>query len=214
MVMKVNCEVKQNLVVNLTYDDETTKTLKLGEGDFVHIRYNKNGMNRYINGIINTIHADPYNGQLSRKDWYIIIANEDHSPGAIPSVKINIVNILDVVLIHSASSCNPINTPNSPMRVTDIRVKENFLQISQNWGESWRTVGINEDGTLSDDFVGSDKTIEEAITNMIGSDQYSSSDEFVQGVIDIINDEVRKRLRGRCICAHEDRTSSCISEEG
>lgn len=100
------------------------------------------------------------------------------------------------------------------MRVTDIRVKENFLQISQNWGESWRTVGVNEDGTLSDDFVGSDKTIEEAIINMIGSDQYSSSDEFVQGVIDIINDEVRKRLRGRCISAHEDRTSSCISEEG
>ena len=35
MVMKIGCEVEQNLVVTIVYDDGISKTVKVSEGDFV-----------------------------------------------------------------------------------------------------------------------------------------------------------------------------------
>lgn len=214
MVMKIGCEVEQVLNVTIVHDDNTTKTVKLGVGDYVTMSFNKNGVKRTVSGTVTTIHANPYNGQLSRNDWYIVVNNDNNCAGMPASVKINIINILDVTLVHSAKGSNPINTPDTAMRVTDIRVKDGFLQISQNWGESWLTVGINDDGSLSDDFVGPDKTIADKITEMIGSDQYASSEEFVQGVIDIINEEVDKRSNCNCRVGHREDKSSSIIEEG
>ena len=213
MVMKIGCEVEQNLVVTIVYDDGISKTVKVSEGDFVKMVYNYNGTKRCVTGTVTTIHANPYNGQLSRKDWYVVVANSDYSPGAVPSVRINIVNILDLELIHSVHDGDNVKTPSTSMRVTDIRVKDNYLQISQNWGETWLTVGVNPDGSLSPDPVGDDKTVKEEIEAMIGSDQYAGSDEFINGVIEIINTEVEKRLHCHCrVGRREDNTSSIIEE--
>jgi hypothetical protein len=209
MVLKVGCEVEQNLIITINYDDETSKTNIVSEGDLVAIAYNRNGSRREITGTVCTIHANPYNGQLSKKDWYIIISNND--PEIVSSCKINISSIIDINVIRKKRGTHPVNTPNNAMRVTDIRIKDNYLQVSSNDGKTWRTVGINEDGSLNDDHIGSDKTIADKINALIGDDQYSSSEEFIDGIIDIINQEVRKRKHNRLVSSVEDPGTSCYN---
>ena len=155
MVMKIGCEVEQSLVITLSFDDETTKTRVISKGDYVSIAYNKNGTRRVVNGAVTTIYANPYNGKVSRKDWYVIIAN-DEGQGLGGAVRISILNILDVEVLKTSNNSRNVKTPNNSTRVTDIRVKGNFLQISTNGG-------------------------------------LASADEFVKGIVDIINDELRKR---------------------
>ena len=202
MVLKINSEIEQNLVLTIVYDDDSTKTVVVCEGDFVTVAYNRNGSRRVINGTVSTIHANPYNGQLSRKDWYLLITSDD--PENISSARIPIMNILDLNVLRQKKGVHPVNTPNNAMRVTDIRIKDNFLQVSSNDGRTWRTVGINPDGTLNDDPVGSDKGIADAISALIGSDQMATTEEFINAIIDLINKEVAKRRRRRPISCTED----------
>lgn len=188
MVMKIGCEVEQSLVITLSFDDETTKTRVISKGDYVSIAYNKNGTRRVVNGAVTTIYANPYNGKVSRKDWYVIIAN-DEGQGLGGAVRISILNILDVEVLKTSNNSRNVKTPNNNTRVTDIRVKGNFLQISSNGGRSWRNVGAE----LNDNLVGEELDIDTKVRSMIGSDQFASADEFVKGIVDIINDELRKR---------------------
>lgn len=188
MVMKIGCEVEQSLVITLSFDDETTKTRVISKGDYVSIAYNKNGTRRVVNGAVTTIYANPYNGKVSRKDWYVIIAN-DEGQGLGGAVRISILNILDVEVLKTSNNSRNVKTPNNSTRVTDIRVKGNFLQISTNGGRSWRNVGAE----LNDNLVGEELDIDTKVRSMIGSDQFASADEFVKGIVDIINDELRKR---------------------
>lgn len=199
MVMKIGCEVEQSLVITLSFDDETTKTRVINKGDYVSIAYNKNGTRRVVNGAVTTIYANPYNGKVSRKDWYVIVASDDVMEGiGSAAVRISILNILDVEVLKTNDNHREVRTPNNNTRVTDIRVKGNYLQISQNGGRSWRNVGAE----LNDDLVGEEVDIDKKVRAMIGSDQYATADEFVKGIVDIINDEIRRRRS--CVSTEEE----------
>lgn len=209
MVMKVDCVVEQTLVITLSYDDDTSNTQVVSIGDTVTIDYNKNGNRRVITGIVSTIHADPYNAKCNRKDWYITVSAEDEFGGY---AKIPIFNILNVEVLHKKRAVNVINTPNDKTRVTDMRCKGSILQISQNNGRSWFNVLYK----LIPDDPTDDRCIRKKILDMIGSDQYSNSDEFIDGIIALIHEEIAKILTGEkrpediddrvkpCDCHHHD----------
>lgn len=202
MVLKIGSEIEQTLVLTIVYDDDSTKTLTVAEGDYITMAYNRNGSRRIVTGVVNTIHANPYNGQLSRKDWYIIVASDN--PESMSSAKVPINAILDLNVLRQRRGVHPINTPNNAMRVTDMRIKDNYLQVSNNDGRSWRTVGINADGTLNDDPVGCDKTIADKISQLIGSDQMATTEEFIDAIINLVNNEVAKRTNRRPLSVTED----------
>lgn len=186
-VMKLGCEVEQQLVISIVFDDDTVKNRRIAKGDYISIAYNKNGMRRVSNGIVATIFANPFNPKLSRKDWYLILSADDNAG----VVRIAINNILDVEVLKQNQFDATVKTPNDSSRVTNIRIHNNTLQISQDDGESWFNVGAN--GKLNDDFSSDEQEIVDKLTAMIGSDQYADTDELVKGIAEIINQEVRKR---------------------
>lgn len=202
MVLRIGSEIEQNLVLTMVYDDDSTKTVTVSEGDYITMSYNRNGSRRVVTGTVSTIHANPYNGQLSRKDWYIVVASDD--PENMSSAKIPINNIIDLNVLRQKRGVHPINTPNNAMRVTDMRIKDNFLQVSSNDGRSWRTVGINTDGTLNDDPVGCDKNVADKVAQLIGSDQMATTEEFIDAIVNLINNEVSKRTKRRPLSVTED----------
>ena len=202
MVLKISSAIEQTLVLTIIFDDDSTKTVPVCEGDYVTFAYNRNGNRRVITGVVSTIHANPYNGQLSRKDWYMVVASDD--PESVSSAKIPIANILDLNVLRKKKGVHPINTPNNAMRVTDMRIKDNYLQVSNNDGRTWRTVGINADGTLNTDPVGSDKSIADKVAQLIGSDQTATTEEFIEAIVNLINNEVAKRSHRRPLSVSED----------
>ena len=202
MVLKISSAVEQTLVLTSIFDDDSTKTIPVSEGDYVTLAYNRNGSRKVVTGNVSTIHANPYNGQLSKKDWYIVVASDD--PESVSSAKIPINNILDLNVLRKRRGVHPINTPNNAMRVTDMRIKDNYLQVSNNDGRSWRTVGINADGTLNPDPVGSDKSIADKVSQLIGMDQMATTEEFIDAIVNLINNEVAKRTNRRPLSVTED----------
>ena len=192
MVMKIACDVEQSLTIKISYDDGTIKTKVVSNGDYVSVTYNSNGARRIASGVVTGIHANPYSTQTTRKDWYFVINNDDVEAGPVGSRKIYVVNLIDVEIISMARQVNAINTPNNPMRVTDIRLKAGYLQISTNNGKTWKTVGLEP---VSDMDPTIDGTLHQRIHDLIGSDQYTTSDELVVGFEEIIRDEIRKALR-------------------
>ena len=202
MVLKISSEVEQTLVLTIVYDDDNTKTIAVAEGDYITMAYARNGGRRVTTGNVTTIHANPYNGQLSRKDWYIVVASDD--PDCTSSVKIPINNILDLNVLRKRRGVHPVNTPNNAMRVTDMRIKDNYLQVSNNDGRTWRTVGINADGTLNPDPVGTDKSVADKVAQLIGSDQMATTEEFINAIVNLINNEVAKRAHRRPLSVTED----------
>lgn len=186
-LMKQTCDVEETLVFTLEYEEGQVKTRVLSAGDYVSIAYNKNGQRRVINGVITTVYANKYAGSVNKKDWYIIVTN-DESSGLSATARIQIWQILDVEVLHAKKFAKEVHTPNNSMRVTDIRIRGNVLQVSNNGGRTWKNVGTE----LSEGPVGNEVTVSDKIKAMIGSDQYANTDEFINGVIDIIYDEVRK----------------------
>lgn len=188
MVMKIGIEVDETLIITLTYDDCTSKTEALSVGDYISIDYNKNGARRRTTGFVNTIHADPSNA-IPRRDQYIIVMSDNPSDMN-PAIKISLNNILDVVVIRKHEPTVPISTTEGPMRITHLRYNAGYLQFSTNNGKSWYTIPLE----VKEMQVGEAKTIEEKVEAMIGDDQYADSDEFVDGIVRIIQEEVAKKI--------------------
>ena len=189
MVMKVNSEAVINLAVTIEFDDGCVKTQVVGAEDYVRVAYNHNGVRRVITGTVVSINANPYNAQATKRDWYFVVSSTE--PGDAGRIaKIFVINILDIEVIHKKDQQVYIGTPNDPTRITNMRIVNGYLQVSQNDGHTWRTVGSEP---LSDKPIPPDDVLAQKIENMIGSDQYQNTDEFVQGIIDLIHEESRKR---------------------
>ena len=188
MVMKLGVECEQMLIVSIEFDDGTVKSEPITKGDYVSVAYNFNGTRRVIDGTVKVIYANPYNGKSSKKDWYIIVANDN--PESIHNhrnEKIAVLNILDIQVITSSRYEKTIKTPSNGTRVTTLRVYHNVLQVSQDNGRTWLNVGA-----LTDDFVGDEIDVYNEIQRMIGSDQYSGSDEFIRGIVALVDRLVNK----------------------
>lgn len=188
MVMKIDSEATICLTVSILFDDGTSKTQIISEGDYVRVAYNHNGSRRVIQGTVTGIHANPYAATTSKREWYFNVINED--PEATPHIaKILVINMLDLEVIHKKYQSATVGTPNDPTRVTSIRVVNGYLQVSQNEGHTWRTI----EQPLSDKPVPPDDELVNKLMAMIGSDQYENADEFIQGVVDLIHKESHKR---------------------
>ena len=199
MVMKINCEVEQDLCVTISYDDGTIKRKVISEGDYVSIAHNYNGARRVATGTVAKIHANPASFQTTRKDWYLIINNDDPEVGNCGATKILVVNIIDVEILRMKRQVNPISSPNNSMRITDFRIKAGYLQLSTNNGRSWKTVGLEP---VSDIDIPEDQELHDKLHNMIGSDQYETSDDLIRGIEVLIAEEARKRAK--CINVFEE----------
>ena len=187
--MKVTSEAVIELAVTIEFDDGCTKTQVLGVGDYARVAYNKNGTRKVVSGSVVSINANPYSAQTTKRDWYFMVASDN--PDEVGRVaKILVINVLDLEILHKKNQQMHVGTPNDPTRVTNLRVVNGYLQISQNDGHSWRTVG-NE--PLSDKPIPPDDVLAQKIEAMIGSDQYAGTDEFIQGIIDLIREESRKK---------------------
>ena len=189
MVMRINSEAVIELSVTIEFDDGCVKTQVLGVGDYARVAYNHNGTRKVITGSVVNINANPYSAQTTKRDWYFMVSSDE--PGDAGRIaKILVINILDLEILHKKHQQTTVGTPNDPTRVTNIRVVNGYLQISQNDGHSWRTVGTEP---LSDKPIPPDDVLAAKIENMIGSDQYANTDEFVQGIIDLVHEESRKK---------------------
>ncbi len=199
MVMRVSSEVEQSLNVTITYDDGTVKCKVISVGDYVSVAYNFNGARRIAVGTVSGIHANPASKQTSRKDWYFIVNNDDPEVGNYGTTKILVVNLIDVEILRMKNQVNPISSPNNSMRVTNMRIKAGYLQVSNNNGRSWKTVGADP---LSDIDIPEHQDIHDKLHAMIGSDQYETSDDLIRGIEELIKEEAKKL--SRCISIHED----------
>ena len=186
MTLKTDCTVEESLVIKLSFDDNSQKVKVLDVGDYVIIRYNRDGVAKVVSGTVVLIHCNPYSNVGNRSDWYILVQSDDDSH--VGTVKINPMRILDVEIAHKKNQPNPINTTNNRMRVTDIRLNNGVLQISQNDGRTWMNVRC----VLDCEPVGEELNVQEKLDALIGSDMYADSIEFRKGVCDIIYDEARK----------------------
>lgn len=189
MVMRVNSEAVIELSVTIEFDDGCIKTQVLGVGDYARVAFNHNGTRKVVTGNVVNINANPYSAQTTKRDWYFMVSSDE--PGDAGRIaKILVINILDLEILHKKHQQSTVGTPNDPTRVTNIRVVNGYLQISQNDGHTWRTVG-NE--PLSDKPIPPDDVLAAKIESMIGSDQYANTDEFIQGIIDLVHEESRKK---------------------
>ena len=186
VVNKVSVEAEQTLVISIEYSDGMLKTRTVGTGDYISVAFNKNGMRRCVNGTVTYIKADVYNPKVTKNDWYIVVANDEDS-GLAGTVRISVVNIIDIEVLRKKNFTANVTTPNNCSRVTTIRVKANVLQVSCNNGRTWMNVGELYDGP-----VGEEINVEDRVRALIGSDQYATSDEFVKLITEIIMDEVRR----------------------
>lgn len=199
MVMRVSSEVEQSLNVTITYDDGTVKHKVISVGDYVSVAYNFNGARRIAVGTVSGIHANPASKQTSRKDWYFIVNNDDPEVGNYGTTKILVVNLIDVEILRMKNQVNPISSPNNSMRVTNMRIKAGYLQVSNNNGRSWKTVGADP---LSDIDIPEHQDLHDKLHAMIGSDQYETSDDLIRGIEELIKEEAKKM--SKCISIHED----------
>ena len=207
MVMKINCEVEQNLCVTISYDDGTMKTKLVGVGDYVSVAYNYNGARRVINGTVSSIHANPASLKTTKNDWYMVIANDDPDT-RFGSVKILILNLIDIEVLRMHRQGVHINTPNNSMRVTDIRLKAGYLQVSNNNGRSWKTVGLEP---VSDLDIPEAQELHDKLHAMIGSDQYETSDDLIRGIEMLIKEEARK-IAGN-VSIYEENDDACHCDQ-
>ena len=185
-LIKQICDVEEQLIFTLEYDEGVSKTRVVSLNDYVSIAYNKNGTRRVVNGTVVQIYANKYAGEVNKKDWYILLANDE--VGGANTIRIGVWQVIDIEVIHMHRFEANIHTPNNTMRVTDFRIKGNTLQCSSNCGRSWRNVGILSEGPTDDDFDLTSK-----IEAIIGSDQYATSNELIAGLVDLVNEEVARR---------------------
>jgi len=205
--MKINCEVEQNLSITITYDDGTMKTKLIGIGDYVSVAYNHNGSRRLITGTISSIRANPASMKTTKNDWYFVV-NSDDPEARMGSVKILVLNLIDIEVLRMRRQGVHINTPNNSMRVTDIRLKAGYLQVSNNNGRSWKTVGLEP---VSDIDIPESQELHDKLHAMIGSDQYETSDDLIRGIEMLIKDEARK-IAGN-ISIYEDTDGECQCDQ-
>ena len=69
MLMNIKCTAVTSIMVNLSFDDKSTKNALIALGDLIEVEYNANGLRKHAQGKVIKISAvgtDP-------KGWYIIV---------------------------------------------------------------------------------------------------------------------------------------------
>lgn len=187
-LLKQICNVEEQLVFTLEYDDQITKTRVISKDDYVSIAFNSNGIRKVVNGTVANIYANKYADNANKRDWYIMVINDDMKNAS--AVRVGVWQILDIEILHTDRYSKHVSTPSNSMRVTDMRRKGNKLQISCNGGRSWLNVGSLTEEGKNDELITEDVT--ERINALIGPEATPTNAELVAGVTDIIKAELAK----------------------
>lgn len=138
MLLSMNYEIINRLKLKFVFDDDSVKTQLVDIGDYVSLVYNKDGMRHSIDGYVSRIYQD-HGYRDCDPHWFIILGNKDSADKSI--AKIEVRKILDLDVISKASESNTVLTPtNAENRITNIRLKDNVFEISQDFGSSWVAV--------------------------------------------------------------------------
>ena len=193
MVMQIGADVETSLKLTMTYDDNSSSTKVFSVGDFISVDFNKDGLRRTVCGTVNAIHADPYNGRLSRKDWYIVLHSDSRTKqecGFVGALKIRVLEMIDLTVLSRAKQINYVNSPNDETNITDIRFFEDKFQISQNDGASWITIGVAVEKEKQD----AQNDLIKKISEMIAADREGVTDQLIAAIAALIDGETAKEL--------------------
>lgn len=139
MLLDMNYEVINRLKLKFIYDDDSVKTQMVDIGDYVSLVYNRDGMRTSIDGYVSRIYQD-HGYRDCQPHWFIILSNNNTSTG-VALGKIEVRKIIDLDVLTKASESNEVLTPSdAETRITNIRLKNNVFEISQDYGSSWVAV--------------------------------------------------------------------------
>ena len=193
MVMQIGADVETSLKLTMTYDDNSMQTKVFSVGDFISVDFNKDGLRRTVCGTVNAIHADPYNGRLSRKDWYIVLhsdATTKYECGFVGALKIRVLEMIDLTVLTRARQITYVNSPNDETNISDIRFFEDKFQISQNDGASWITIGVAVEKEKED----AQNDLIKKISELIAADREGVTDQLINAIAALIDGETAKEL--------------------
>ena len=139
MLLDMNYEVINRLELKFIYDDDSVKTQMVDIGDYVSLVYNRDGMRTSIDGYVSRIYQD-HGYRDCQPHWFIILSSNNTSTG-VALGKIEVRKIIDLDVLTKASESNEVLTPSdAESRITNIRLKDNVFEISQDYGSSWVAV--------------------------------------------------------------------------
>lgn len=135
MLLDMTYEVIHRLELKFVFDDDSVKTQVIDIGDYISLVYNKDGQRTSIDGYVSRIYQDHgYKDCLPH--WFIILSNNNTLDRTIAKVEVR--KILDLDVLTKASESNTILSPaDAETRITNLRLKDNVLQLSQDYGSSW-----------------------------------------------------------------------------
>lgn len=136
MLLSINYNVINSLAIKLRFDDNSVKEAIVGVGDVVDVAYNKNGARREIEGTVKQIVADT--SPCGKQKWYMYV--DASTCGCAALEKILVENILDIDVLRKGAGLLTVHSPANGMKVTDMRISGNYLQVSNDYGKHWYKV--------------------------------------------------------------------------
>lgn len=147
MLIQLSYDVEKSLTITL-YNELFTKKFTVSENDIIEVSYNKNGLVKTVKGKVTKVYTDGshkhpqhvnYCGEYKNEGCYIVVDSSVVQGSDV--VKIDVDMILDMDMIQKYSEGENITSPMGEGHVTNFRVVENELQVSTNYGNTWRVVG-------------------------------------------------------------------------
>lgn len=151
--MSTNLSVTQNLKIDLTFDNNQTKSREISQGDLIRVEYNDHGIRKTVEGEVVKIGT---NASQNTCAWYLIVDGSVDFEGH--RVRINPNNILDLDIIQKKNQMFAVSSPKDSTHIDQVRIYDGVFQISIDGGYSWVTPNVNnqiqeEEGSTGDDNV-------------------------------------------------------------
>ena len=136
MLLKNNCQIVEQLKVDLYFDDNSEKHLMLGEKDIVRMTYNNNGRRDTILGKITQIRGYRDYHSDNREYSYLVIDGSDIYRGQVAKIRFDY--ILDCEIVEKFDENLIVKTvTNDKEAINKIKIVDEKLYISQDNGETW-----------------------------------------------------------------------------
>ena len=143
MLMNIKCTAVTSIMVNLSFDDKSTKNALIALGDLIEVEYNANGLRKHAQGKVIKISAvgtDP-------KGWYIIVDGSDDFDS--DRVKFSPMSILDAEVIRKADTLEFVQTVVGEGGVPFLRIVNGRLQWSKD-SVNWFPINVDSRDIIED----------------------------------------------------------------
>ena len=135
MLLSKSYDIIKSVMINLVFDDNSTKKEEISLKDIVNVVYNKNGTRRTIEGTVTRIETG---NACSKREWYMIVDGSFCNSSHLEHVKFD--NIIDIDIVRKAKETKNISSPVGEHHVSNFRIVGNILQLSQDRGKTWLKV--------------------------------------------------------------------------